>query len=240
MTGTETFVMGTDKSDSNFELCKKENSVIALEDDYQSKYEGFDPSSPESYIIFSLLQNVHLEQSLRFAELIQQRYKSGPIQTNRGVKQGGLTVLWKSTMPAVLTEIGFLSNAKDRSILASRDGQAKIADNIFKAFCQYKEEIEQIHGEAEASESTPQAPAQTDNPEEYYTIQILSVSKPLAKNARDLKGLADYRYVKSGNAYKYTTGRYSARSEAQKNLPAVRKLFKGAFVVKVKDGKIEI
>ena len=240
VTGTETFVMGTDKSDSNFELCKKENSVIALEDDYQSKYEGFDPSSPESYIIFSLLQNVHLEQSLRFAELIQQRYKSGPIQTNRGVKQGGLIVLWKSTMPAVLTEIGFLSNAKDRSILASRDGQAKIADNIFKAFCQYKEEIEQIHGEAEASESTPQAPAQTDNPEEYYTIQILSVSKPLAKNARDLKGLADYRYVKSGNAYKYTTGRYSSRSEAQKNLPAVRKLFKGAFVVKVKDGKIEI
>ena len=240
VTGTETFVMGTHKSESNFELCKAENSVIVLEDDYQSKYEGFDPNSPESYIIFSLLQNVHLEQSLRFAELVQQKYRSGPIRNNRGVKQGGLIVLWKSTMPAILTEIGFLSNAKDRSILASCDGQAKIANSIFRAFCQYKEEIEQIHGEGAIPESTPQAPATAGKSDEYYTIQILSVSRPLAKNARDLKGLSDYSYVKSGNAYKYTTGRYGSRSEAQKNLSAVRKLFKGAFVVKVKNGKIEI
>ena len=233
VTGTETFVMGTHKSESNFELCKAENSVIVLEDDYQSKYEGFDPNSPESYIIFSLLQNVHLEQSLRFAELVQQKYKSGPIYANRGVKQGGLIVLWKSTMPAVLTEIGFLSNAKDRSILVSREGQNKIADNIFKAFCEYKTEIEQIHGKTEGIEKL-----RPD--EEYYAIQILSVAKPLGPDAGDLKGLTDYDCIKTANAYKYITGRYNSRNEAQRNLSAVRKIFKGAFVVKISNGKIGI
>ena len=141
-TGTETFVMGTHKSSSNFEICKLENSVIVLEEDYQSKYEGFDPNSPESYIIFSLLQNTHLEQSLKFAALIQDNFKLGPIKVNRGVKQGGLLVLWKTTMPAVLTEIGFISNPAESNKLRRDAVQSQIAARIFNAFAKYKTDYE--------------------------------------------------------------------------------------------------
>ena len=141
-TGTETFVMGTHKSSSNFEICKLENSVIVLEEDYQSKYEGFDPNSPESYIIFSLLQNTHLEQSLKFAALIQDNFKLGPIKINRGVKQGGLLVLWKTTMPAVLTEIGFISNPAESNQLRRDAVQSQIAARIFNAFAKYKTDYE--------------------------------------------------------------------------------------------------
>ena len=141
-TGTETFVMGTHKSSSNFEICKLENSVIVLEEDYQSKYEGFDPNSPESYIIFSLLQNTHLEQSLKFAALIQDNFKLGPIKVNRGVKQGGLLVLWKTTMPAVLTEIGFISNPAESNQLRRDAVQSQISARIFNAFAKYKTDYE--------------------------------------------------------------------------------------------------
>ncbi len=140
--GTETFVMGTSKSPGNFDVCKRENSVITVEDNYKAKYEGFNPSSPESYIIFSLLQNTHLEQSLIFASYIQDNFSKGPIKYNRGVKQGGLLVLWKTTMPAVLTEIGFLSNAKDRAVLNSKAKQQEIASALYNAFVKYKEGYE--------------------------------------------------------------------------------------------------
>lgn len=255
VSGTETFVMGTHKSESNFELCKAENSVIVLEENYESKYEGFNPNSPESYIIFSLLQNTHLEQSLKLAELMQNEYKKGPVYANRGVKQGGLIVLWRSTMPAVLTEIGFLSNAKDRSTMITKEGQRKIAANIFRAFKRYKESFEcgstdmtttgesAVNGNVpsdNASNSTiaPKTPAENGGKAQYYSIQILSVGKQLKNNAPDLKGRKDFHFIKMGNTYKYLIGKYSGRAEAAKALQAVKREFKGAFVVKVSDNKI--
>ncbi len=270
--GTETFVMGTHKSESNFELCKAENSVIVLEEDYSAKYEGFNPNSPESYIIFSLLQNTHLEQSLRFAELIQKSYKSGPIYGNRGVKQGGLIVLWRSTMPAILTELGFISNAKDRAVLISKAGQENLAKRLFNAFCQYKEEYERggvsgniaagisssSNGSTDGSsrsgnEATDNGSSNNNsgnnngsgnnrgnsvNSKEYYSIQILSVTKVLPKNAPDLKGRRDFKYIRSNGAYKYMIGNYPSRSKANEALPSIRRQFKGAFIIHIKDGKI--
>lgn len=135
--GTETFVMGTHKS-GNFELVKRENSVITMESDYSTKYSGFNPNSPESYIIFSLLQNSHLEQSVKLAQCIQEEYGNGPISVSRGVKPGALYVLWKAAMPAILTEIGFISNNGDLDIITSEEGQRMIAANLLKAFSKYK------------------------------------------------------------------------------------------------------
>ncbi len=226
--GTETFVMGTHKSESNFELVKSENSVITLEDDYTAKYEGFNPNSPESYIIFSLLQNTHLEQSLKLAEMMQRQYKQGPVYGNRGVKQGGLIVLWRSTMPAVLTEIGFMSNSKDRAAIVTQTGQTNIAKRMFAAFCEYKKYYEEGY-EAEIPLKV------TTN---YYAVQILSVTKVLKANAPDLKGRKDYTYIKSGNTYKYVIGKYKTQAEAAKALPQIRKSFKGAFVVHINNGSI--
>lgn len=247
--GTETWVMGTHKSESNFELCKAENSVIKLENDYESKYEGFDPNSPESYIIFSLLQNTHLEQSLQLAGHIQKHFGKGPIYTNRGVKQGGLLVLWKTTMPSVLVEIGFLSNPKDYNILINKEKQDQIAGRIFNAFQSYKEDYESggktgTESAGTAAGNTPPAIAprtdagREDNSGAFFSIQILSVNKILANNAPDLKGRKDYTYIKVGNLYKYCVGKYATRQEAAKNLPDVRKAFPGAFVIQIKDGKI--
>lgn len=140
--GSETFVMGESQSKSNLEVTMMENRDIILEGDHQSVYEGFDPNNPESYIIFSLLQNAHLEQSLKMAELVQEEFAKGPVQKNRGIKQGGLLVLWKSSMPAILVELGFLSNPDDYLALIGEENHKKHAYSLYKAFVKYKDAYE--------------------------------------------------------------------------------------------------
>ena len=257
--GTETFVMGTHKSEANFEVCKLENSVIVIEEDYEKKYEGFNPGSPESYIIFSLLQNVHQEQSIKYAAQVQGQFARGPISVNRGVKQGGLLVLWKTTMPAVLTELGFISNPKDCAVLVTKKGQEQFARGLFNAFVAYKKDFEKTRREegsgrnvAAAEKAAPvqkSAPAAQNAPaqgavaapkavDEFYAVQILSVGKVLGKNAYDLKGRKDSHYIKAGKLYKYYVGRYASRKEAAAALPGIRKSFPGAFVIHIKDNVI--
>jgi len=145
--GSETYVMGESKSSSNLEVTMKENSVISLEGDHQSVYEGFDPNNPESYIIFSLLQNAHLEQSLQIAEFVQEELGKGPVKINRGIKQGGLIVLWRSSMPAILVELGFISNPNDYLVLIKEENQDKFANSLYKAFSNYKKAYESNGGE---------------------------------------------------------------------------------------------
>ena len=239
--GTETFVMGAHKSDDNFEVCKLENSVIVIEDDYQQKYEGFNPNSPESYIIFSLLQNTHLEQSINYAAHVQGQFAKGPITVNRGVKQGGLLVLWKTTMPAVLTELGFISNPKDYAVLVTKNGQEQFARRLFNAFEAYKKGYEKARGEVVASgaqDGVRKDGAVGKNADDFYAVQILSVGKILKKDAPDLKGIKGAGYVKVGKAYKYYVGRYASRKDAAAELAKVRKSFPGAFVVHIKDNTI--
>ncbi len=138
--GVETFVMGLSTSKANLEVAKKENADILLEDDYKSNadYNGFDPNSPESYIMFSLYQNAFVNKSLTFAKLIQDRYAARIKTTNRGVKQAELFVLYKTTMPAILTEIGFISNPEEEKFLLSEEGRADIVYCLFDAFATYK------------------------------------------------------------------------------------------------------
>lgn len=234
--GHETFVMGQDMSKSNFEVCQLENSVIVLEDDYSSNYQGFDPNNPESYIIFTLLQNSHLEQSLDFATLVQKYAANGPITTNRGVKQDNFIVLWKCTMPAVLIEIGFISNQSDMKILTDKNSQQNIAGNIFKAFQSYKKQYDTELYTSEASGntvSTESNPATVSaNSENGFGIQIMASRKLLGKNAREFKGWS-CKYIKAGNIYKYFIGPYSTREEAGKDLQKVKNSFPEAFIIKV-------
>ncbi len=141
--GTESWVMGTHKSNDNLELAMKENSVILLEEDYNEKYEGFDPNSSEAHIIFSLYQNAYLDQSLDLASRIEDQFHSRVGRNSRGVKQAGFLVLWKTSMPSVLIETGFLSNSKEREYLNSKTGQVYIASAIFRAFRDFKVQIEE-------------------------------------------------------------------------------------------------
>jgi N-acetylmuramoyl-L-alanine amidase len=143
--GTETYVMGLHKDQSNFELAKRENSVILMDENYEERYEGFDPNSPESYILFSLTQSAFQESSLLFAQRVEQQFKQRAGRNSRGVKQAGFVVLWRTTMPSVLIETGFLSNSTEEQFLAGERGQDLIASGIYRAFKEYKSEVESIN-----------------------------------------------------------------------------------------------
>lgn len=138
--GSETYFMGLHKSEGNLEVAKRENSAITFESDYQDnvRYGGFDPNSPEGHIIFSLVQNAFMKQSLKLASGIENHTgKISPIKS-RGVKQAGFLVLWQTSMPSVLVETGFLTNSSDRKVLKTDEGQRKIALGIYRAIRDYK------------------------------------------------------------------------------------------------------
>ncbi len=139
--GTETFVMGINKIQANLDVARKENAVILKEENYEKKYDGFDPNSPEANIIFALYQNAFLDQSLNLATKIQQQFHNIG-RFDRGVKQAGFLVLYKTAMTGILIEAGFLSNPEEEKFLNSQNGQNQIAYSIFKAFREYKYELE--------------------------------------------------------------------------------------------------
>ena len=257
--GTETFLMGTDKSRSNMEVCKRENSVILLEDDYSTQYAGYDPNEPDSFIFFNMMQNAQFEQSVMMAELVEQQLSQGPVGFSRGIKQAPLLVLWRTTMPAVLVEVGFLSNAKDRAQLTDRDARGKTADCIFRAFAAFKKEfdrgIERAKEPEAPADSTvapgPDSTVKTAAPTEpvtrpsdiaptdtVYRIQIFSLSRKLSDDAPEFQGeKADCLTV--GETYKYCIGFYKTRFEAAAALSRLKSKFSGAFLVRVSpDGAI--
>jgi len=139
--GAETYIMGLHRSASNLAVAKKENSVILQEDDYEVQYEGFDPNSAEGQIIFSLYQNEYLNQSVYLAGEIQKQFKNRVGRHDRGVKQAGFWVLYKTVMPSVLIELGFISNVKEATYLFSEDGKSYMASGIYRAFKKYKQEM---------------------------------------------------------------------------------------------------
>jgi N-acetylmuramoyl-L-alanine amidase len=143
--GTETFVMGLHKDEGNLAIAQRENSVILMDENYEERYEGFNPSSPESYILFELIQSAYQESSLRFAQKVEGQFKERVGRLSRGVKQAGFVVLWRTTMPSVLIETGFLTNSTEEKFLAGEEGQELIASGIYRAFKEYKNEVESIN-----------------------------------------------------------------------------------------------
>ena len=249
--GTETFLMGTDNSRSNMEVCKRENSVILLEEDYTTTYAGYNPKEPESFIFFNMMQNAQLEQSVRMAELVEQQLAQGPIGLSRGIKQAGLLVLWRTTMPAVLVEIGFLSNQKDREQLTNRDERGRIADCIFRAFAAFKKEYDREPGrpaepDSAAVGSSPDTTVALPVPEPktvpvtdtLFRIQVFSLSRQLAPGAPEFQG-ENVDCLKVGETWKYCIGFYKTRFEAAGALAGVKTKFPGAFLIRVApDGTI--
>jgi N-acetylmuramoyl-L-alanine amidase len=245
--GSETFVMGIAQSAENMEVAKRENAVITYEDDYTSKYEGYDPNSPESFIIFSLMQHAYLDQSLQLAALVQEELGTYPIKVNRGVKQAGFLVLWRTAMPSILVEMGFISNPEEEKILASKDGQARIAKSIFNAFKNYKSyydrlaeltnnavAVQKIEAEKIALAAEPKKDSDTT-----YRVQIKASKTKVPLNAAAFKPFNDVMVIHSNNLYKYTAGNFAGLEEAQKYCnEVVRKKIKDAFVICVENEKI--
>jgi N-acetylmuramoyl-L-alanine amidase len=140
--GTEVWCMGPHKTEANLGVAKRENAVILQEKDYQRRYDGFNPNSPQGNILFSLFQSAYITNSLRLAQRIDKQFRSSVGRSSRGVKQAGFIVLWKSTMPSVLVESGFLTNPAEENYLDNKAGQQAIAGGIYQAFREYKHDLE--------------------------------------------------------------------------------------------------
>jgi len=222
--GTETYAMGLHKTESNLEVAKKENAAIYYEEDYSEKYEGFDPESAESYIIFSLMQNTHLEQSLNFASFVQEEFKNKTTLKNRGVKQAGFLLLWKTTMPSVLIEAGFLSNPKEEKYLQKDKVLDNLAFSIFKAFKAYKKRIDSksVHLTKKNDSIT-------------YKLQVASSSNPIPKDADYFKDYENIEEHKLENKYKYTIGNFGEYDKVVEMKKKIKEDFPGAFVVAFKN-----
>lgn len=160
--GASTWTLGLAKSDANLDVAKRENGVILYEDDYKSRYAGFDPNSSESYIIFEFMQDQYMSQSVHFASVIQQQFKNTCKRVDRGVHQAGFLVLKASAMPSVLIELGFISTPEEERYLNSEQGVSTLAKGIYQAFLQYKNE-QQGRLVTTGAASTPTATAKANN-----------------------------------------------------------------------------
>ena len=244
----------------NMDVVRRENSVIMLEDDYTTKYEGFDPSDPESYIFMNLMQNSFLEQSFKFARFVDEEMKGGAFKASRGISQDPFYVLWRTAMPAVLVECGFMSNPSDREALISSAGKERIASDLFQAFVRYKKDFD---GGASAAPAVPAKPAEVQPKAEQpqanqsveakpqaapataseepsgivYGIQVLASSKVMSPSDRFFKGYEPGRY-QVGKLYKYVICRSEDLSQVRKSFSTVRSSYPDCFIVKVENGEI--
>lgn len=240
--GAMTFVMGEDKGGRNMAEVMRENGVIKYEKDYTTTYEGFEPSSAESYIMFSLMQYGYQTRSMQFAELVQKQYKSSTPMPDRGVSSAPFLVLWKSAMPSVLTEVGFINNVHDRNVITTPEGQKKIAAAIFNAFCEYKEIVDNGAREARlaavmASESAESEKSETPARIEFC-IQLCSAKKQMPTTGgkfRNFDVAVSERRI--GEWYKYYLTGYTTREQAESDLAGARKIYKDAYVVAFEDGR---
>ena len=267
--GTSVHVLGqSSKPDrdlyaGNLNVCKRENSVILLEEDYTTAYQGFDPNSPESFILFNLMSSSHFENSILFAEHVDREMRKSQftISNYTGIHQDPFWVLWKTSMPAVLLEMGFITNAADLKILKSEEGREEIACKLLNAFSSYKAyydaSADTNQGASQMTSSPSSAPTPTTTPtpapkpievvEEkvpvitgtYYGIQIFALKKELPAGSPEFKGLDIHIEKPEGSALnRFITGKWDTSAKAISNLEQVKKKFPDAYVVKVSDGTV--
>ena len=233
--GTETFVLGLHENQRNFEIAKKENEVIFLEENYDLHYEGFDPNSPESLIGLKLVQEDYLDQSIELASFIEENFNKKLNRNTRGVKQAGFWVLHNTYMPSVLIETGFLTYKKEGAFLNSSKGQKQMSEAITNAILLYKSNLDlnvgdNIEIDARAAED------ELIYKDITFKVQIAASSKKLEAKPYNFKGLSDISIEKSGSVYKYFYGSTSDYNKIQKlKAEAKEKGFKSCFVVAYKN-----
>ncbi len=250
--GTSSHVLGLHRTGEHFDVAVRENSVILLEEDYETTYKGFDPTSLESYIIFSVMQNIYLKQSIEFASYVQDQFRERARRKDRGVIQQGLLVLAQTAMPGVLIETGFISNPEEEKFLMTEYGQDLVASGIYRAFKQYKARIEEnskfiaeqtpesVPEPTSAPVSAPLASAQMkSNPDElFFLVQIASSKNLVTTEPSAFKGYNDVTVIEHGKWYKYAVGRVMTYHDALEKCTSVKEDFPGAFVIAVRNNEI--
>jgi N-acetylmuramoyl-L-alanine amidase len=229
---------------------QRENAVIVMEDDYKTKYQSYDPNSPESYITLQLQWQAFYQSSLLFAEEVIKNLAVSPlVKRSHPIDQDVFHVLVEANMPAVLLELAFVTNPDECKYLSSEKGQNEIAERLFKAFKSYKQKYDSsfsVEKETVVEKNQPQTPKVTKEKEEkkvsgeHYGIQIMGLGRKLNGNDAVFKGLqVSAHKSENSSMYKYIYGNFSSFAQAQKELPKVREKFPEAFVVYIYNGNVE-
>lgn len=242
--GAETFVLGEHKNAANLQVAKNENSAILYEEDASEQYGDFDLNSPEAYIALSLFQQEYLNQSLQLAANVQEQFSKRVGRKDRGVQQAGFLVLWKTAMPSILIELGFISNAAEERFLASESGQIYMASAIYRAFRDFKmsfegensamrkvetEETVTIEEPSPAVEEKPiteekpivvetpvvvEKPVVEEKPAVSFKVQFFISDTKVSANDKRIANIKDVDYYEYNGSYRYTSGNFRTKEEA--------------------------
>lgn len=247
--GAETYTLGIEeeRTERNLEIAKRENGVIFLEDNHEKTYANFNPNSPESYIIFEYMQSEFVKESIHMAQYVQEHLASDANRHDRGVRQAGFLVLNATSMPSILVELGYISNAEDAKYLGSESGQKRMSRCISEAFDKYYTDLMKLNASQPAVESTrtttipaskelPKA-IQGDEQQPVFKVQFLSSSKQLAAEDKAFKGLKPVEFYYDKGLYKYTYGSSTNYNEIIRIKKKVNEKFKDAFIVAFVQGE---
>ena len=260
--GASTWTLGLAKSQANLEVAQRENAVILYEDDYKTRYAGFNPNSAESYIIFEFMQDKYMEQSVHLASLVQEQFRHTCRRNDRGVHQAGFLVLKASAMPSILIELGFISTPEEERYLNSQNGINTLAQGIFQAFDAYKQEQKARLGGTSSPQTAPSSPTQASRKETtdatqkgeqpaitdhitdkenstrpVFKIQICTSKELIKANDRRLKGLKNVEHYQEDGLYKYTYGASENYNQIARLKRTITSKFKDAFIIAFKNGR---
>ena len=252
--GVETFILGTEKMEANLDVAMRENAVMKLESDYKTIYQGFDPNSIDSYIMFELMQNNYMDQSLQFATQVQEHFVGHLNRSDRGVRQAAFWVLLKTACPSILFEMGFISNPDEERYLNSDSAMTQMADALVKAFAVY---TRRTTFTIAPTKPVP-ADTQVDSPKHgndtestrnrtgvitgekrdkkasktYYAVQICASKTPLEANDAKLQGVK-CEYMQLGEWYKYYTAADTDRNKVVAAQKKLQKKFPDCWVITI-------
>lgn len=249
--GAAVYTLGLDRSDTNLSVAMRENEVMKLEPDYSTTYQGFDPSSTESYIAFEMMQHKNMDQSIALAEAVQNQLVRTAGRKNNGVRQAPFWVLVRTSMPSILVELDFICNPTMETFMSSESGSTRLAQAIYNGIDRYRKSSTHStvttpptrrhkpvnQPEIKDKEPEPATESNEDNSEIVYKIQFLTSPKAIPASDRRLKGIRNISSYRENGMIKYTSGSYSSVREASGDLKKIKKKYPDAFVIKTRDGK---
>ena len=258
--GFETYTLGMHRAKDNLDVAMRENSVISMERGYQQTYQGFDPRSSESYIIFEFIQGKNMERSVELARNIQRKVCNSANRPDKGVHQAGFLVLRETSMPSCLIELGFITTADEENLLNDASRVDDIARGIYEGFAQYRNKYDKsisVPYRAADTESVSVAKIVSDKTQQSRTVaqnkpaqqkanvadapvfklQIFVSNRTLRKGDAHFKGETDYDSYQEGNMVKYTMGASTNYNEIYRLRKSLAEKFPEAFIVAFKNGK---
>ena len=245
---------GTDLYKANLAMVQRENSVIMLDDDYNPATSGFNPADPESYIFMTMMQSAYLEQSIQLADIIGENLKGGPIRNSRGVSQDPFYVLWKTSMPSVLVELGFISNDQDLAALRQEKSRKDLAECLYKAFQAYKKEYDSSMQVSKPEKAPDQVggdegevvPDPSDNiihdndrGSVKYGVQIATLSRELPEGDSRLLGYKPIvKKSANGKLYRHVIAVSETKEEAKRKMAEISQKYPDCFLVKIEGDSV--